>query len=64
LLVSQKDLVTLADAIERLLCDPDLRVRLAMNARQLIERDFDIRRNAALRREIFGGQARATVEAA
>jgi colanic acid/amylovoran biosynthesis glycosyltransferase len=64
LMVKQQDPVTLADAIERLLGDQDLRVRLATNARQLIERDFDIRRNAALRREIFAGRSRASVEAA
>ena len=43
----------LADAIERLLADPELRVRLAGRARRLVEVEFDVHRNAALLRETF-----------
>jgi colanic acid/amylovoran biosynthesis glycosyltransferase len=53
LMVPQRDPAALADAIERLLVDPELRVRLAGRARQLVEAEFDVRRNAALLREMF-----------
>lgn len=64
LMVKQEDPVTLADALERLLYDSDLRVQLATEARGLIEREFDIRRNSELRREVFRGGGGAAVEAA
>src|SRR5436309_5948585 len=57
LAVAQHDPDALAAAIERLLSDPALRVRLAVNARQLIERDFDVRRNAARLRAVFDAAA-------
>lgn len=57
LLVPQHDPVTLAGAIERLLGDRALRVGLAARARRLIEADFDIRRNAAAIRAVFGSAA-------
>lgn len=47
----------LADAIERLIADPQLRVRLATNARRLVEAEFDTRRNSARLREIFNSCA-------
>jgi colanic acid/amylovoran biosynthesis glycosyltransferase len=53
LMVPQHDPPALAVACERLLWDPDLRVRLAARARRLIEEEFDIRRNCARRRAIF-----------
>jgi glycosyltransferase involved in cell wall biosynthesis len=53
LMVPQRDPAALADAIERLLADPELRVRLAGRARRLVEAEFDVRRNAALLRETF-----------
>jgi glycosyltransferase involved in cell wall biosynthesis len=53
LLVAQHDAAGLAAAIERLLVDVPLRVRLAAAARQRIEADFDSRRTAAALREIF-----------
>lgn len=56
LMVPQKDPVALADALERLMDDADLRTRLAENARRLIEDDFDVRRNAATLREVFGAE--------
>jgi glycosyltransferase involved in cell wall biosynthesis len=53
LMVPQRDPAALADAMERLLADPELRVRLAGRARRLVEAEFDVRRNAALLRETF-----------
>src|SRR5262249_5670903 len=57
LMVHQHDPTELAQAIERLLVDAELRVQLASGARQLIEAEFDIRRNAAQRRAIFEAAA-------
>ena len=54
LLVRQHDPLALATALKRLLTDPDLRVRLATQARQLIESEFDIHRNADAVRSLFG----------
>jgi glycosyltransferase involved in cell wall biosynthesis len=59
--VPQHDPVALADALERLLSDSALRVRLATGARRLIEAEFDIRRNTERRRAIFRA-ARAGAE--
>ena len=53
LMVPQRDPAALADAIERLLADPELRVGLAGRARRLVEEEFDVRHNAALLRETF-----------
>lgn len=53
LMIAQHDPDALADAIERLLIDAELRVRLAANARRLIEENFDVNRSAALLRELF-----------
>lgn len=58
--VPQHDPVALANALERLLADSALRVRLATGARRLMEAEFDIRRNTERRRAIFRG-ARAGV---
>jgi glycosyltransferase involved in cell wall biosynthesis len=55
--VPQKDPRALAQALERLLLDPDLRVGLAAEARRLIEAEFDIRRNTARRRALFRGES-------
>jgi glycosyltransferase involved in cell wall biosynthesis len=60
LLVPQHDPAALAGALGRLLNDASLRVRLAGQARRLVEREFDIRVNAAELREMFAGVARAT----
>ena len=57
--VPQNDPAALAHALERLLADPDLRVRLARKARSLIEAEFDIRRNTARRRDLFRGEIAA-----
>ncbi|MDQ3584154.1 MAG: colanic acid biosynthesis glycosyltransferase WcaL, partial [Acidobacteriota bacterium] len=48
-----RDPATLADALERLLVNPTLRVQLAQAARRLIEAEFDVHRNAACVREMF-----------
>lgn len=61
LMVPQHDPVSLADALERLLDDADLRLNLAAQARQAIERDFDIHRNAATLRTIFKAVAGVAV---
>ena len=53
LMVSQRDSVTLANALERLLEDPELATSLAEKARSLIESKFDIHKNTAALREIF-----------
>jgi colanic acid/amylovoran biosynthesis glycosyltransferase len=53
LIVPQHDPAALAGAIRQLLGDPAQRVRLATNARRLIEEEFDVVRNTATQREIF-----------
>jgi colanic acid/amylovoran biosynthesis glycosyltransferase len=57
LMVSQSDALALADALERLLDDSSLRLRLAGNARAVVEDDFDVRRNAAKLRDVFGSRS-------
>ncbi len=59
--VPQQDPTALAKAIERLLVDPALRVRLAEGARRLIEAEFDIDRNTARRREVFRAGCEASL---
>jgi glycosyltransferase involved in cell wall biosynthesis len=56
--VPQHDPLALADALERLLGDAKLRVRLASQARRFMEREFDIHKTTARRRALF----RATAE--
>ncbi len=58
LLVPQHDPAALAEALEQLLADPALRVRLAEKARRFMEAEFDIHRNTQRRRAMF----RAAVE--
>ncbi|MGH2542367.1 MAG: glycosyltransferase family 4 protein [Ardenticatenaceae bacterium] len=53
LMVPQRDPIALAAALERLLRDSELRVRLASLARRQIEADFDIHSNAASLRALF-----------
>jgi glycosyltransferase involved in cell wall biosynthesis len=55
LLVGQHDPAGLAAALGALLADPDLQRRLAGAARQRIERDFDVREQAARLRALFAG---------
>lgn len=54
LLVPERDPRALADALNRLLDDPVLRSGLAKAARDLVETEFDARRQAALVAEGFG----------
>jgi glycosyltransferase involved in cell wall biosynthesis len=53
LMIPQHDSHALAAALEKLLSDAALRVRLAGAARRLIENNFDTYRNTAALREIF-----------
>lgn len=62
LCIAQRDPAALADALAVVLDDPALRDRLARNARALIERDFDVERNAALLRVLFAAPAPAVVQ--
>ncbi|TWU06193.1 glycosyltransferase [Stieleria varia] len=64
LLVPQRDPTKLADALQRLLRDGELRVRLAEAARQHIERNFDIHRNTAKQRRLFGSSIHDSPHAA
>ncbi|MHC4415973.1 MAG: glycosyltransferase family 4 protein [Planctomycetota bacterium] len=54
LIAAQHDPPSLADALEQLLDDRSLGCRLAANARRLVEAEFDLHRNTAAIREIFG----------
>ncbi|HMQ31544.1 MAG TPA: glycosyltransferase [Chloroflexaceae bacterium] len=58
LLVPQRDPAALASALERLLGDAALRLRLATAARRRIEASFDIAHNSAALRAVFAGAAR------
>lgn len=53
LMADQRDPASLANALERLLADSGLRIRLASEARALIEAEFDVDCNAARLREVF-----------
>ena len=53
IIVPQNNSVELANAIEKLLNDPELSILLSKNARKLIESNFDISKNSAKIREIF-----------
>lgn len=53
LMTPQNNPAALAEAIKRLLDSSALRVRLAQNARRLIENRFDIHRNATMLRALF-----------
>jgi glycosyltransferase involved in cell wall biosynthesis len=59
LIVPQHDPVPLADALDRLLTDAELRVFLAGRARELIEAEFDIGVTTARRRALFAATAPA-----
>ncbi|NOZ39400.1 MAG: glycosyltransferase family 4 protein [Planctomycetes bacterium] len=54
LLVPEREPSKLAEAMQRLLGDEPLRVRLAAAARELFERDFSIEANTYQMREVFG----------
>ncbi len=53
LLIPPNDPVALANSLERLLDDADARVKLAANARALIEKEFNIETNTRALRELF-----------
>jgi colanic acid/amylovoran biosynthesis glycosyltransferase len=57
LMTPQHDPVALAQRIAKLLDDAPLRCKLASQARQLIEQDFDIHANAARLRKLFSTEA-------
>ncbi len=57
LLVAQHDPVALAEAIERVLRDPDLAARLSQAGRQRVADDFDLARNTRRLRALFEGIA-------
>jgi colanic acid/amylovoran biosynthesis glycosyltransferase len=56
LLVPERCPSALADALQRMLTDRDLRVRLAQGARRRMEEEFDVVRNAARLRSVFRGE--------
>jgi glycosyltransferase involved in cell wall biosynthesis len=56
LLVPERDPARLATALGRILRAPALQRSLAVNARALIERDFDGHRNAATLRSLFASE--------
>jgi glycosyltransferase involved in cell wall biosynthesis len=58
LIVPQHDAEQLAIALGKFLTDSVLRVKLATQARQLIESEFDIHRNTGVLRELFCTQRR------
>jgi glycosyltransferase involved in cell wall biosynthesis len=62
LMVPQRDARALADALEVLLEDPEQRVQLAKAARQRIEADFEVHRNAALLGKLFAAAQRGDAE--
>jgi glycosyltransferase involved in cell wall biosynthesis len=63
LIVPQRGPEVLAAAIERLLADAALRVRLASAARRLIEEEFDVERTAAQVRRAFMADRRTVIHA-
>ena len=59
LMIPQHDPAALARALGRLLENPEERVRLALQARRLVEDRFDVVRNTARLRDIFRSAVRA-----
>ena len=59
LLVPQRDPLALADALQRLILDAELRVKIADAARHHVEETFDIHRNTATQRLLFGSPERS-----
>ncbi len=54
LMVAERDPDQLADALQSLLEQPELRIRLARNARHRVVQDFDSAQNSAELRALFG----------
>ncbi len=63
LVVPQNNPNALADALERLLAEPDLRARFAAAGRAKVERVFDVRQNVGTLRAWFAGGAATEPEA-
>jgi glycosyltransferase involved in cell wall biosynthesis len=61
LLVPEKDPEALADALQRLLRDGDLRERLARNGRRQVQAEFNIHSNAARMADLFQRYLKADV---
>ncbi len=61
LLVPEKDPDALADALQRLLQDGDLRERLARNGRRQVQAEFNIHRNVAQMADLFQRYLKADV---
>jgi glycosyltransferase involved in cell wall biosynthesis len=57
LLVAPGDVVALADALESLLCDPQLRERFGAAGRRVVEDKFDVDKNAAHLLQLFESAA-------
>ena len=57
ILIKAKDSLAIAEAIEKLFLDPDLRQKLALNARRLVENRFNIDTNINQLLEIFKNNA-------
>ena len=57
LLIQQRNPVALADGLELLLTTPTIRSQMAFAARALVECEFNIHRNAARIRQLFGEMA-------
>lgn len=64
LMAGERDPESLAAALGLLLDDPELRVRLTSEARSMIEAEFDIDRNAARLRSVFGVERPVALETA
>jgi glycosyltransferase involved in cell wall biosynthesis len=62
-LVPQRDASALADALQALLTSAEQRTAISRGARDLIEREFDVSRNAETLRALFHRRARARVMA-
>jgi colanic acid/amylovoran biosynthesis glycosyltransferase len=53
ILIPPSDAIALAAALEQVLSHPAQRVAMAENARELMEKEFDIHQNSAVMRQIF-----------
>jgi colanic acid/amylovoran biosynthesis glycosyltransferase len=63
LLTPPGDPAALAKALARLLDDADLRVRLATNARALVESEFDVRQTSERLRDVLVSASRTRAPA-
>ena len=60
LCVPERNVPALAEAMIQLLDQPELRKELALHARELIEEEFDIHKNASLQRQLFAAAGSAS----